>query len=111
MQRFCFFLYGVFSHVLFLAVYVGLALFVGNLLLPRTIDSPSADAASGFAINLVLIGLFGLQHSIMARPGFKRVWTRIVPQPIERSTYVLASCAVTFVLMWQWRGITTVVWD
>jgi len=55
--------------------------------------------------------MFGVQHSVMARPWFKRVWTRVVPGPIERSTYVLLSCLVTMLLMWQWRGIDAVVWN
>src|SRR6185295_10257175 len=62
-------------------------------------------------VNLLLLSLFAAQPSIMARPAFKRIWTRIVPQPIERSTYVLISCVVTILLMWQWRGIDSVVWD
>jgi protein-S-isoprenylcysteine O-methyltransferase Ste14 len=62
-------------------------------------------------INVLLALLFAAQHSIMARPAFKRVWTRIVPEPIERSTYVFVSCVVTGLLMWQWRGIDAVVWD
>jgi protein-S-isoprenylcysteine O-methyltransferase Ste14 len=98
--------------LLFLATYAGLAGFVGNLLVPRSIDSAPADPVGrAIAIDLVLIALFGLQHSIMARPGFKRIWTRIVPQPIERSTYVLASCGVVLLLIWQWRSIDPVVWD
>jgi protein-S-isoprenylcysteine O-methyltransferase Ste14 len=63
------------------------------------------------AVNLVLLALFAAQHSVMARPGFKHVWTRAVPKPIERSTYVLVTCIVTILLMWQWRGIDAVVWD
>ncbi|MEO7404099.1 MAG: methanethiol S-methyltransferase, partial [Burkholderiales bacterium] len=62
-------------------------------------------------INLSLLVIFAVQHSVMARPGFKRVWTRIIPQPIERSTYVLASCAVSILLMWQWHGIDQTIWD
>jgi protein-S-isoprenylcysteine O-methyltransferase Ste14 len=63
------------------------------------------------AIDFGLILLFGLQHSVMARPAFKRWWTRIIPEPIERSTYVLFSCVVTFLLVWLWQGIDLVVWD
>jgi protein-S-isoprenylcysteine O-methyltransferase Ste14 len=86
--------------------------FVGNLFVPRTIDS-GAEGSLGAAIviNSLLIAAFGLQHSIMARPAFKRVWTKIIPQPIERSTYVLLSCVVTIVLMWQWRGLDVLVWN
>jgi protein-S-isoprenylcysteine O-methyltransferase Ste14 len=112
MKRIAFFVYGVTGHLLFLATYAWLAGFVGDLVVPHSIDSPASGSVPlAVAIDLGLIALFGLQHSIMARPAFKRVWTRIVPQPIERSTYVFASNAVTVLLMWQWRAIDLVVWD
>jgi protein-S-isoprenylcysteine O-methyltransferase Ste14 len=111
MKRWSFFTYGVFCHLLFLATFAYMAGFVGNLLVPKTIDSASAGGLGAVGFNLLLIGLFGLQHSLMARPWFKRLWTRLVPQPIERSTYVLISCLVTFLLMWQWRGLDAVVWE
>lgn len=112
MKRVLFFIYGVTGHLLFLAVYTWLALFVGNFLLPKTIDAPAADSTLlALTIDVGLIALFGLQHSVMARPAFKRVWTKIVPQPIERSTYVFASNAVTALLMWQWRAVELVIWD
>lgn len=112
MKRYVFFLYGVGCHLMFLAVFAYLAGFVANVLVPKTIDTVVENGVSAaIAINLALLGMFAAQHSIMARPAFKRVWTRIVPQPIERSTYVLASNIVTVVLMWQWRGIDIVIWD
>lgn len=112
MKRWTFFAYGVACHLLFLAVYAWMAAFAGNFFLPKTIDSPvRTSVAAAASVDLLLILLFGLQHSIMARPAFKRVWTRIVPEPIERSTYVLASCLVTALLLWQWQPIQVVVWD
>src|SRR6185436_1827498 len=111
MKRWSFFVYGVFCHLLFLATFAYMAGFVGNFLVPKTIDSAPADSSWAVGVNLMLIGLFGIQHSIMARPRFKRVWTRVVPEPIERSTSVLISNVVTFLLMWQWRGIEKVIWD
>lgn len=112
MKRWTFLIYGVACHLLFLGVFAYMAAFVGNLFVPWSIDSAGGGSIlAAVAVNVLLISLFGLQHSIMARPAFKRVWTRIVPRPIERSTYVLASCIVTIVLMWQWRTIDTLVWD
>jgi methanethiol S-methyltransferase len=112
MKRWMFFGYGVFGHVLFLAVFAYLAGFVGNFVVPKSIDSPSSlGTAAALAVDALLIMIFGLQHSVMARPAFKRVWTRVVPQPIERSTYVLASNLVTLLLVWQWQGVNIVVWD
>lgn len=112
MRRMIWFGYGVGSYLLFLAIFAYMAGFVGNFVVPKSIDStPAASVAGAVAVNLLLLGLFAAQHSIMARPAFKRVWTRVVPQPIERSTYVLLSCVVSAVLMWQWRSINIVVWD
>ncbi|HEY2895470.1 MAG TPA: isoprenylcysteine carboxylmethyltransferase family protein [Pirellulales bacterium] len=112
MKRWLFFLYGVSSYLGFLLVYAYLAGFVGNFLVPKTIDSDAGGSTSqAVVIDVLLIGLFAAQHSIMARPAFKRVWTRIVPEPIERSTYVLIANFTTIFLMWQWRGIDGIVWD
>jgi len=112
MKRWLFFLYGVGSHLMFLLVYAYLAGFVGNFIVPKTIESDAGGSTTeAVVIDVLLIGLFAAQHSIMARPAFKRVWTRIVPEPIERSTYVFVANLTTIYLMWQWRGIDTVVWD
>ncbi len=113
MKRLLFFAYGVLCHLLFLITFAALAAFVGNLFLPRTIDGPSSGGsiAAALAIDLALLAAFAVQHSVMARPAFKRLWTRIVPQPIERSTYVLISCLVTGLLIWQWRPIPLVIWN
>lgn len=111
MRRWSFFIYGVFAHLLFFAVYAYMAGFVGNFGVPKSIDSTPENNVVAIVIDLLLILMFGLQHSIMARPGFKRVWTRWVPEPIERSTYVLISNVASFILMWQWRGVDIVVWN
>src|SRR4051812_30918882 len=106
MKRWLFFLYGVACHLFFLGTFAYMAAFVANVGVPHTIDTPARDPVwTAITINVLLLALFAAQHSIMARPAFKRVWTRIIPKPIERSTYVLASCVVTILLMWQWRGI------
>ncbi|HEY2837754.1 MAG TPA: isoprenylcysteine carboxylmethyltransferase family protein [Pirellulales bacterium] len=112
MKRWLFFLYGAGSHLLFFGVFAYLACFVGNFLAPKSIDSPTLGSGSAaIAIDLLLLILFAAQHSVMARPAFKRIWTRVVPTPIERSTYVFFSCLVTILLIWQWRAIDTIVWD
>jgi len=112
MRRWLFFLYGAANHLLFLVVFAYLMGFVGNFLVPKSIDTPGTGTlATAVVVNLLLLAMFAVQHSVMARPWFKRVWTRIIPQPIERSTYVLASNIVTVVLMWQWQGIDRTVWN
>ncbi len=101
------------SYLIFLAVFLYLVGFVGNLPLPKTIDSGSSQPlGQAVVIDLCFIALFGLQHSVMARPGFKSWWTQIVPAHIERSTFVLAASLVLALTLWQWRSITTpVIWD
>ena len=111
MRRWSFFVYGVFCYLLFLMTYAFMAGFVGNLLVPQSIESAPGNGLFAAGIDVGLIGLFGLQHSVMARPWFKRVWTRLVPQPIERSTYVLISCVALWFLMWQWRGLDAPLWN
>jgi protein-S-isoprenylcysteine O-methyltransferase Ste14 len=107
-------LYGLASYLFFLATFVYAIGFIGNLpLLPKTIDSGSAaPLLETLAIDLGLLGLFAVQHSVMARRGFKRWWTRIVPEVVERSSFVLAATVVLALLMWQWRPIAEpLVWS
>jgi protein-S-isoprenylcysteine O-methyltransferase Ste14 len=112
MKRWIIYIYGVSCHLLFFLTFAYLLGFVGNFFVPRTIDSPPAKSpATALAIDLLLITAFALQHSVMARPGFKRIWTRVIPHPAERSTYVLASCLVTMGLVWQWQAVDLVIWD
>lgn len=112
MTRFLTLCYGAVSYVLFLAVFVYAILWVGDLGVPRSVDhAVQAPWGQAVAIDVVLLTLFAVQHSVMARPAFKRWWTRFVPQPIERSTYVLAASAVLALVLWQWRELPTVVWE
>ena len=111
MGRILIFIYGVVAYLAFAASFLYAAAFVSNVLVPTSIDtgiaSPPAIAA---IIDLGLMALFAVQHSVMARQGFKRWWTKLVPEAMERSTYVLASSVALALLLWQWRPIPVVVW-
>jgi protein-S-isoprenylcysteine O-methyltransferase Ste14 len=112
MKHFLVISFGVISYVLFLAVFVYAIGFVGNLVVPRSVDNAQmAPLAVALAIDVPLLLLFTAQHSVMARPAFKEWWTRYVPRPVERSTYVLLASLVLGLLFWQWRSIPAVVWN
>jgi protein-S-isoprenylcysteine O-methyltransferase Ste14 len=112
LKRVLVFLYGLVSYAVFFGTYLYAIGFVGNVLVPRSIDGPpDGDFAGSLLTDLGLLGLFAIQHSVMARPAFKRAWTRIVPEPAERSTYVLASSLALIALFAWWRPLGGVVWS
>jgi protein-S-isoprenylcysteine O-methyltransferase Ste14 len=106
------FIYSLASYAGFLAAFTYFAWFSDGVGVPRHVDTgPSTDATLALFINVGLIVLFGLQHSIMARASFKRLLTRFIPAAVERATFVLASSAVLVLLMWQWRAMPNVLWS
>jgi protein-S-isoprenylcysteine O-methyltransferase Ste14 len=110
-------LYGVAAYAIFLATFVYAAAFTGNVFVAKTIDMGVPPSAGGeplavsVLVDLLLLALFAVQHSVMARPGFKRWWTRLVPKPAERATFVLLASLALILLFAQWRPLGAVVWN
>jgi protein-S-isoprenylcysteine O-methyltransferase Ste14 len=112
MSRLLIFIYGLLAYTVFFLVFLYMIGFVGNFAVPKSVDSgPAVSPVEAIPVNVILVALFAVQHTIMARPAFKSWLTRVIPAPMERSTYVLVASLLLALLFWQWRPMPTLMWE
>jgi len=112
MKKLFFLVYGIITYLIFFGTFLYAIGFVSSLFVPKHIDSPPESSLGfTFLVNAGLLTLFAFQHSIMARPAFKKWWTKFVPEPIERSTYVLLSSLCLLLLFWYWQPMGIIIWE
>ena len=111
MSRFMVFLYGLVCYIIFFVTFLYLIGFVEGLVVPKTLHTGvQGSLGVSIVINVLLVALFGVQHAIMARPWFKAMWTKIVPRPMERATFVLATCICLVLIFWLWQPMPQTIW-
>ena len=111
-KRTLFLIYGLICYAFFLVAFLYAVGFVSNFVVPKSMDTGATTSLLwATAVDLSLLGVFAIQHSVMARPGFKKVWTKVIPESVERSTYVLCASLALMLLFWQWQPIDIILWD
>jgi protein-S-isoprenylcysteine O-methyltransferase Ste14 len=111
-MRILYFLYGITTYVIFFGTFLYAIGFVGNFFVPKSMDTgQSGSLGEALIINMLLLSVFAIQHSVMARKGFKKAWAKIIPAALERNTYVLFSSLALILIFWQWQPMGDVIWD
>jgi protein-S-isoprenylcysteine O-methyltransferase Ste14 len=111
-MRILYFLYGITTYIIFFGTFLYAIGFVGNFFVPKSMDTgQSGSLGEALIVNMLLLSVFAIQHSVMARKGFKKAWAKIIPAALERNTYVLFSSLALILIFWQWQPMGDVIWD